>query len=81
MTLLYGAGYANLLYYRRRYAEAIEYVRPVLASQPRFDQMRSVLIRALIETGDLKGALEQLPLRYSELPMLSDDGLLHARAG
>jgi len=81
MTLLYTAGYANLLYYTRKYAEAIEYVRPVLASQPRFDQLRSVLIRALIETGDVKGALEQLPLRYSEMPMLSDDGLTYARAG
>jgi DNA-binding winged helix-turn-helix (wHTH) protein/tetratricopeptide (TPR) repeat protein len=81
MTLLYTAGYANLLFYTRQYAEAIEYVRPVLASQPRFDQLRSVLIRALIETGDVKGALEQLPLRYSEMPMLSDDGLAYARAG
>ena len=81
MTLLYTAGYANLLYYTRKYAEAIDYVRPVLASQPRFDQLRSVLIRALIETGDVKGALEQLPLRYSEMPMLSDDGLTYARAG
>jgi DNA-binding winged helix-turn-helix (wHTH) protein/tetratricopeptide (TPR) repeat protein len=81
MTLLYTAGYANLLFYTRKHAEAIEYVRPVLASQPRFDQLRSVLIRALIETGDVKGALEQLPLRYSELPLLSDDGLAYARAG
>jgi DNA-binding winged helix-turn-helix (wHTH) protein/Tfp pilus assembly protein PilF len=81
MTLLYGAGYANLLYYTRRHLEAIEYARPVLASQPRFDQMRSVLIRALVEVGDVKGALEQLPLRYLDVPMLSDDGLAYARAG
>jgi tetratricopeptide (TPR) repeat protein len=81
MTLLYGSGYANLLYYTRKYDEAIEYVRPVLASQPRFDQMRSVLIRALVETGDTKGAMEQLPLRYAEVPVLSDDGLVYARAG
>jgi tetratricopeptide (TPR) repeat protein len=81
MTLLYTSGYANLLYYTGKYAEAIEYVRPVLASQPRFDQLRTVLIRALLETGDIKGALEQLPLRYSEMPMLSDDGLAYARAG
>src|SRR4030095_4835058 len=81
MTLLYTAGYANLLYYTGKYAEAIESARPVLASQPRFDQLRTVLIRALIQTGDIKGALEQLPLRYSEMPMLSDDGLAYARAG
>jgi hypothetical protein len=35
----------------------------------------------LLETGDVKGALEQLPLRYSEVPVLSDDGLAYARAG
>jgi tetratricopeptide (TPR) repeat protein len=81
MTLLYAAGYANVLYYTRKYQEAIEYARPVLASQPRFDQMRSVLIRALVETGDIKIALEQLPLRYSNVPVLSDDGLAFARAG
>ena len=64
-----------------RYEEAIEYVRPLLASQPRFDQARGVLIRALVEIGDIKGALEQLPLRYAELPMLSDAGLVYAHAG
>ncbi len=81
MTLLYAANYANLLYYARRYEEAIEYVRPLLASQPRFDQVRSVLIRALVETGNIKAASEQLSLRYSALPILSDDGLVHARTG
>jgi DNA-binding winged helix-turn-helix (wHTH) protein/Flp pilus assembly protein TadD len=81
MTLLYSASYANLLYQTRRYEDAIEYVRPLLASQPRFDQVRGVLIRALVETGDMKAALEQLPLRYSEVPLLSDAGLVYARAG
>ena len=28
-----------------------------------------------------KGALEQLPLRFSEVPVLSDAGLVYARAG
>jgi DNA-binding winged helix-turn-helix (wHTH) protein/tetratricopeptide (TPR) repeat protein len=81
MTLLYSYSYASLLYQTRRYPEAIEYARALLASQPRFDQMRGVLIRALIETGDIKGALEQLPLRYAEVPMLSDAGLVYAHAG
>jgi hypothetical protein len=40
-----------------------------------------VLIRALVETGDIKGALEQLPLRFSEIPLLSDAGLVYAHAG
>jgi DNA-binding winged helix-turn-helix (wHTH) protein/tetratricopeptide (TPR) repeat protein len=81
MTLLYSASFANLLYQTRRYQEAIEYVRPLLASQPRFDQVRGVLIRALVETGDVKAALEQLPLRHAEIPLLSDAGLVYARAG
>lgn len=81
MTLLYTYSYASLLYQTRRYEEAIEFVRPLLASQPRFDQARGVLIRALVETGDIKGALEQLPLRYSEVPLLSDAGLVYAHAG
>jgi tetratricopeptide (TPR) repeat protein len=81
MTLLYSASYANLLYQTRRYREAIEYVRPLLASQPRFDQARGVLIRALVAKGDIKDALDQLPLRYSQTPMLSDGGLVYAHAG
>jgi DNA-binding winged helix-turn-helix (wHTH) protein/tetratricopeptide (TPR) repeat protein len=81
MTLLYSYSYASLLYQTRRYEEAIEYVRPLLASQPRFDQARGVLIRALVATGDVKAAMEQLPLRYADVPMLSDAGLVYARAG
>jgi DNA-binding winged helix-turn-helix (wHTH) protein/tetratricopeptide (TPR) repeat protein len=81
MTLLFTYSYASLLYQTRRYQDAIEYVRPLIASQPRFDQARGVLIRALVETGDIQGALEQLPLRYTEVPLLSDAGLVYARAG
>jgi DNA-binding winged helix-turn-helix (wHTH) protein/Flp pilus assembly protein TadD len=81
MTLLYASSQAHLLYYNRRYQEAIDYVRPLLASQPRFDQARTILIRSLLETGDVKGAREQLSLRFAAVPMLSDDGLVYARAG
>jgi tetratricopeptide (TPR) repeat protein len=81
MTLLYSASYANLLYQTRRYQEAVEYVRPLLASQPRFDQVRGVMIRSLVEMKDIKTALEQLPLRHSETPLLSDAGLVYAHAG
>jgi DNA-binding winged helix-turn-helix (wHTH) protein/Flp pilus assembly protein TadD len=81
MTLLYTYNYAGLLYQTRRYPEAIEYARALLASQPRFDQARGVLIRSLVETGDIKAALEQLPLRYAEVPLLSDAGLVYAHAG
>jgi tetratricopeptide (TPR) repeat protein len=81
MTLIYSWSHAQLLYYLRQYKETIEFVRPLLASQPRFDQVRSVLIRALVETGDIKGALDQLPLRYAVDATWSDDGLVYARAG
>jgi len=81
MTLLYSYSYANVLYQTRHYQEAIEYARPLIASQPRFDQARGVLIRALVATGDIKAALEQLPLRFAEVPMLSDAGLVYAHAG
>jgi DNA-binding winged helix-turn-helix (wHTH) protein/tetratricopeptide (TPR) repeat protein len=81
MTLLYSGSYANLLYHTRRYSEAIEYTRALLASQPRFDGARAVLIQSLIATGDVKGALEQLPLRFQATPVLSEDGLVYAHAG
>jgi DNA-binding winged helix-turn-helix (wHTH) protein/tetratricopeptide (TPR) repeat protein len=79
--LLYTGSYGNLLYHTRKYAEAIEHARSVLASQPRFDGVRAVLIRALVASGDAKGALEQLPLRFSEVPFTSEDGLVYAHAG
>jgi tetratricopeptide (TPR) repeat protein len=79
--LLYTGSYGNLLYYTRKYAEAIEHARSLLASQPRFDAVRGTLIRALVASGDAKGALEQLPLRFSEVPFTSDDGLVYAHAG
>lgn len=79
--LLYTGSYANLLYHTRKYAEAIEHARSVLASQPRFDGLRAVLIRALVASGDVKAALEQLPLRFAEVPFTSEDGLVFAHAG
>ena len=81
MTLLYSGSYANLLYHTRRYAEAIEYSRSLIASQPRFDGARTVLIQSLVATGDIKGALEQLPLMYSEIPVRADSGFVYAHAG
>jgi DNA-binding winged helix-turn-helix (wHTH) protein/tetratricopeptide (TPR) repeat protein len=79
--LLYTGSYGNLLYYTRKYAEAIEHARSLLASQPRFDAVRMTLVRALVASGDVKSALEQLPLRFSEVPFTSDDGLVYAHAG
>ena len=81
MTLLYSYSYANMLYQTRQFDRAIDYVRSLLASQPRFDQARDVLIRSLVAKGDVKAALEQLPLRHFEVPTLSDQGLAYAHAG
>jgi DNA-binding winged helix-turn-helix (wHTH) protein/Tfp pilus assembly protein PilF len=81
MTLLYSYSYANDLYQTRQFDRAIDYVRPLLASQPRFDQARDVMIRSLVAKGDVKAALEQLPLRYFDVPTLSEQGLVYAHAG
>jgi tetratricopeptide (TPR) repeat protein len=81
MTLLYNANYGLLLYYARRYDDAIAHVKPLLAAQSRFDQARSVLIRALVAGGNVEAALEQLPLRVSDRPTISDAGLVYAHAG
>jgi tetratricopeptide (TPR) repeat protein len=78
---LYAANYGHLLYHARRYDEAIAHIRPLLSVQPRFDQARSVLIRSLVAKGDLKSAFEQLPLRVSDAPTLSDAGLVFAHLG
>jgi len=80
-TLLYSHVYALLLYQTRRYTEAVEFIRPLLASQPRFDQARGTLIRSLVALGEIDEALKQLPLRYSDIPLLSDDALVYAHAG
>jgi len=80
MTLLYSSNYGLLLYQARRYDEAIMHAKSLLASQPRLDQMRSLLIRALVAKGDVAGALEQLPLRMNERPNLADAGFVHAHA-
>jgi DNA-binding winged helix-turn-helix (wHTH) protein/Tfp pilus assembly protein PilF len=81
MTLLYSYSYGNLLYLTRQYDAAIEFMQPLLASQPRFDQGRDMVIRAMVAKGDISAALAQLPLRFSVIPTLSDPGLVYARAG
>ena len=77
-ALLYSSNYGLLLYQARRYDEAIAQAKALLGSQPRLDQARSLLIRALVAKGDAQGALEQLPLRISEKPNLADAGFVYA---
>jgi tetratricopeptide (TPR) repeat protein len=80
MTLLYSSNYAAVLYYKRDYDGAIAQARSVLESQPRVDQVRFILIRALVAKGEIDAALEQLPLRFQSSFVLSDDGLVYAHA-
>jgi DNA-binding winged helix-turn-helix (wHTH) protein/tetratricopeptide (TPR) repeat protein len=81
MTPLYGTNYGLLLYESRRYDEAIAHAKTLLASQPRLDHARSLLIRALVAKGDVSAALEQLPLRISDQPNLADAGFVFAHEG
>jgi tetratricopeptide (TPR) repeat protein len=80
-TLLYATNYGLLLYEARRYDEAIAQTKLLLSSQPRLDQARTILIRALVAKGDIEAALAQLPLRVEERPTVSDAGLVYAHAG
>jgi DNA-binding winged helix-turn-helix (wHTH) protein/tetratricopeptide (TPR) repeat protein len=81
MTLLYSSNYGLLLYNSRRFEEAVAHAKSLLGSQPRNDQARSLLIRALVASGRVDEALEQLPLRVSEKPNLADAGFVYAHAG
>jgi DNA-binding winged helix-turn-helix (wHTH) protein/tetratricopeptide (TPR) repeat protein len=80
MTLLYNANYGLLLYEARRYDDAIAHAKSLLASQPRLDQARSLLIRAFIAKGDVAAAQDQLPLRIVDKPNLADAGFVYAHA-
>jgi DNA-binding winged helix-turn-helix (wHTH) protein/tetratricopeptide (TPR) repeat protein len=81
MTLLYNANYGHVLYHSRRYDEAIAHLRPLLEATPTLDQARSVLIRSLVANGSVEQAAEHLGLRQSELPNISDAGLVYAKSG
>jgi tetratricopeptide (TPR) repeat protein len=81
MAPLQNQNYGQLLYQTRRYDEAIEHVKPLIASQPRNDQARSLLIRSLVAQDDAEAALAQLPLRVSNRFTPSDAGLVYAHLG
>jgi DNA-binding winged helix-turn-helix (wHTH) protein/tetratricopeptide (TPR) repeat protein len=63
MTLLFTANHAFILVNARRYEEAIELLRPIVDANAGFVLGRSVLARALMATGDLQGARQQLEAR------------------
>jgi len=81
MTLLYASNYAMLLYESRRYDETIAFLRPYVEANPKFDQARSVLARALMASGDLPGALEQLQARTEPGAYQAELGVAYAKMG
>lgn len=81
MTLLWHGHYGLMLYKARRYDEAVAFLKPLVASNARFDQARSVLGRAMMATGDLVGAQEQLGQIVERGVNQSDLGLLYAKLG
>lgn len=81
MTLLYAGNYGLLLYEARRYDEAIAFLRPLVEANPKFDQARSSLARAMAATGDLDGALAQLLARTQPGINQADLGVLYAKLG
>jgi len=78
---IYAANYSLLLYETRRYDEAIAMARQVVERNPRFDQARSVLARALMATGDVAGALEQAQANGDSGPNQGDLGMVYAKLG
>lgn len=80
-ALQWSANYGRMLYSARRYEEAIAFLKPLVAANPNLDPAHSVLAWALIATGDLAGAEEQL--RRVGVPAInqSDRGFLYAKLG
>ncbi len=81
MTLLFSSNYGHVLYFSRRFDEAIAHERELLNAQPRLDQARSVLIRALVAKGEAAEAERHLALRVADVPNLSDAGIVYAQLG
>ena len=81
MTLHFNSQYGLLLYHARRFDEAIAHLAPLLEAQPKFDQARSVMIRALVAMGRHEEALAQARLRGTDIPNMSDLALVCAGLG
>jgi DNA-binding winged helix-turn-helix (wHTH) protein/Tfp pilus assembly protein PilF len=81
MTLLFTANHGFILVNARRYEEAIELLRPIVEPNPGFTLARSILGRALMATGDLQGAQEQLEARPEVALMQADLALVYIKLG
>jgi DNA-binding winged helix-turn-helix (wHTH) protein/tetratricopeptide (TPR) repeat protein len=81
MTLHFNAQYGLLLYHARRFEEALAHLTPLVEAQPGLDQARSALIRVLVAKGRYDEALEHTRRRTTDIPNMSDLGLVLARMG
>jgi DNA-binding winged helix-turn-helix (wHTH) protein/Tfp pilus assembly protein PilF len=81
MALQWSSNYARVLYSARRYDEAISFLQPLVAANPKLDPAHSILAWALVATGDLAGAEEQL--RHVTVTTINsgDMGFLYAKLG
>lgn len=81
MTLLFTANQGFILVNARRYEEAIELLRPIVEANSGFTLGRSILGRALMATGDLHGARQQLEGRPEVGLMQADLALVYIKLG
>jgi tetratricopeptide (TPR) repeat protein len=81
MTLLFTANYALILVNARRYEEVIELLKPVVEANPKFDLARGILARALMATGDLEGARQQLEAREEIGLLQAELAIVYAKLG
>jgi DNA-binding winged helix-turn-helix (wHTH) protein/Tfp pilus assembly protein PilF len=81
MTLLFTANQGFILVNARRYEEAIELLRPIVEANPGFTLARGVLARALMATGDLQGARQQLEARKEIALLQSELALVYLKLG
>lgn len=81
MTLLYTANYGLILVQARRYEEAIELLKPIVEANPKFDLARGILARALMATGDVEGARQQLEGRQEIGLLQAELALVYIKLG
>lgn len=81
MTLLFTANHALILVNSRRNEEAIDLLRPLVEASPKFILARGILARALMATGDLEGARQQLEAREDIGLMQADLALVYLKMG
>ena len=81
MTLLFTGNYALILVNARRYEEVIDLLKPIVEANPGFDLARGILARALMATGDLQGARQQLEARKEIGVLQSELALVYIKLG